>query len=175
MGDEALFQERVLKIAATGKHFALLTAPDGGFLRLEDGVIGVDDVADDGAMWLALPGGTYRHATAGRELNATSRAGGGLDLALDGHALGGDGKPSDVPARFTADHGPEQLPSQYLQFFKDHGWVCLTCVVGPNWSPSCSAWHAPTGTPTGRWTVPRRNCAKAQPWPRPLPNPSRYG
>ena len=132
MSDEALFQERVLKIAATGNHFALLTAPDGGFLRLEDGAGSVDDVADDGAMWLALSGDTYRHATTGRELNAKPRADGGLDLALDGHALGPDGKRSSVPAPFTADHGPEQLPSQYLQFFRDHGWVCLTCVVGPD-------------------------------------------
>jgi len=83
-------------------------------------------------MWVALAGDAYRHAVSGRELKATPRAGGGgFDLSLDGDALGDDGTPSSVPARFTVDHGPEQLPSQYLEFFKDHGWVCLTCVVSP--------------------------------------------
>lgn len=129
---EAVFQERVVKIAATGNHFALLTAPDGRFLRLENGATGVGDAADDHAMWVALAGDAYRHAVTGRELKAIPRAGdGGFDLKLDGHALGSDGTPSSVPARFAVDHGPEQLPSQYLEFFKDHGWVCLTCVVNP--------------------------------------------
>lgn len=129
--DEALFEERVVKIAATGNHFALLTAPDGRFLRLADGATDVGDAADDHAMWVALAADSYRHAVSGRELKATPRADGGLDLALDEHALGGDGTPASVPARFVADHGPEQLPSEYLEFFKDHGWVCLTCVVAP--------------------------------------------
>ncbi|MCY4012128.1 MAG: phytanoyl-CoA dioxygenase family protein [Gammaproteobacteria bacterium] len=128
---EALFQERVVKIAATRNHFALLTAPDGRFLRLENGATAVGDSADDHAMWDALAGDIYRHTVTGRELKTTPRADGGLDLTLDGNALGSDGTPSDVPAPFTPDHGPEQLPSEYLKFFKDHGWVCLTCVVAP--------------------------------------------
>jgi len=129
---ETPFQERVVRVAATGNHFALLTSPDGRFLRLRDGAPAVGDAADDHAMWIALADDVYRHAVTGRELRATHRAAdGGYDLTLDGQTLDGGGTPANVPARFTVDHGPEQLPSEYLKFFKDHGWVCLTCVVGP--------------------------------------------
>ena len=86
MPNDELFQERAVKIAATGKHYALLVAPGGGFVRIgDDGALGVGDAADDSAMWQALANDVYRHAVSGRELTAASRSGNGeYDLKLDG-------------------------------------------------------------------------------------------
>ena len=130
MPNDELFQERAVKIAATGKHYALLVAPDGGFVRIgDDGALGVGDAADDSAMWRALASNVYRHAVSGRELTAASRSGNGeYDLKLDGRPPDADGAPLGP---FTVAHGPEQLPSAYLPFFKENGWVCLTCMVAP--------------------------------------------
>ena len=100
-----MFQERVVRAEATGRHYTLLTAPDGRFLRIDRGAPDVGDVADDRAMWLPLGRGRFRHVETGKEL-----------------------EPGD---EFTAAHGPEKLPSEYLAFFRDNGWVCLTCVVAP--------------------------------------------
>ena len=32
---------------------------------------------------------------------------------------------------FTISHGPEKLPSVYLEHLKREGWVCVTCILTP--------------------------------------------
>ena len=101
-----LFQERAVKVEPTGRHYALLTDGNGDFLGIDrDGAQVLSEHADDQAMWTPLGGGRFRHAATGTEL-----------------------APGD---ELTATHGPEKLPSEYLAFFRDNGWVCLTCIIAP--------------------------------------------
>ena len=39
---------------------------------------------------------------------------------------------SSAGATFTPSHGPEQLPSESLAFFRANGWVCLTSILAPD-------------------------------------------
>ena len=117
---------RVVKITPTGTHFAMLLAADGRFLGISaDGepTLGVE--ADDQAMWRATSDG-YRHATTSRLAKID---GDGL-LAIDGVSAQ-PGPPGESTGAFTVAHGPERLPSEYLRFFRDHGWVCLTRILAP--------------------------------------------
>lgn len=107
MGVEDRFHERVVKIEATGRHYALLVDRDGDFLAINgDGVQITSAQADDRAMWTPIGDGRFRHVVTAAEL---------------------------VPGPdFAPAHGPEKLPSEYLAFFKENGWVCLTAIVAPD-------------------------------------------
>ncbi len=106
MAGQELFQERVVRVEATGRHYALLADSDGDYLRIDcGGGRTVSAHADDRAMWLHIGAGRFRHAVTGAEL-----------------APGPD---------FTPAHGPSRLPSEYLAFFRENGWVCLACIVAP--------------------------------------------
>ena len=101
------FQERVVKIEATGTHYTLLVGRDGDFLTINgDDTQALSAHADDHAMWLPVGDGRFRHVVTGAAI--------------------------EPGADFTPAHGPEKLPSEYLAFFKDNGWVCLTALVAPD-------------------------------------------
>ena len=110
-----------VRIVPTGTHFAMLLAADGRFLGASpegEPALGVE--ADDRVMWRVTNEG-YRHATTGR-LAKVERDG----------SLTIDGGPSGQSAQaFAAAHGPERMPSEYLRFFRKHGWVCLTHILAP--------------------------------------------
>ena len=114
MADQECFAERVVRVEPTGHHYSLLVADDGGLLAVDaDGHVQTSGVGDDSTIWEASSGG-YRHAVSERE----------LPVAADG-SVSFDGR------RFAPCHGPEQLPSQYLQTLRREGWVCLTTVLPP--------------------------------------------
>ena len=123
---------RAVKITPSGAHFAMLLAADGRFLGVsEDGepTLGVE--ADDRVMWRATDEG-YRHATTGR-LAKLQRDG---LLTIDGEppSVATDtlaGALDESAGAFAPAHGPERLPSEYLRFFREHGWVCLTRILAP--------------------------------------------
>lgn len=125
--DEAPFAETVLKIDPPARHFALLMAPDGNYLGIEPGGDATTFAfVDDRAIW-DVSADVARHVVSGRELRfeRSSQASDTITaVSLDGVAVA-DGVPC------TVAHGPEKLPSQYLEFFKANGWVCLTSVLSP--------------------------------------------
>ena len=120
-------RERVVKIEPSGQHYSLLVAPGGGFLGLdgfdESGASAVFSTADDRVMWKREADG-FRHVATGRTAHLES----GGRIVIDGRTLNERGEPGGAAAAFAVGHGPERLPSEYLRFFKEHGWVCLTCV-----------------------------------------------
>ena len=52
-------------------------------------------------------------------------------LTLDGHTLDDVGEPSSTGVLYNVEHGPEKLPSEYIDFFRKNGWVCLTSILPP--------------------------------------------
>ena len=117
---------RAVKITPTGTHFAMLVAADGRFLGMSaDGEATLGDETDDSVMWRATDEG-YRHATTDRLAKIDD------DGALTINGANAQALLPDIGAgAFAATHGPERLPSEYLRFLRDHGWVCLTHILAP--------------------------------------------
>ena len=105
------FAERVVRYDRPEHFHTLLVGTDGRFLGIgDDGEPTSFAAADDQVIWDRRDG-EVRHATTGRSLPV-----------VDG-MVGSNGE------RFAVSHGPELLPSEYLRFFEENGWVCLTCVL----------------------------------------------
>ena len=105
------FAERVVKFERPDHFHDLLVGADGRFLGIgDDGELASFSAADDRVIW-DRRNGEIRHATSGRS------------FSVDDGGVEADGQ------RFAVAHGPELLPSEYLRFFEDNGWVCLTCVL----------------------------------------------
>ena len=118
MGEQDLFQERVVKVERPEHHFRLLAAANGQLLALNDaGALCLTDVADDQVVWDRAPGG-FRHVATGKVFAA--RENGDVRLA------GAD----SLSVRVC--HGPEKLPSEYLAHLRREGWVCLACILPPD-------------------------------------------
>ena len=117
---------RVVKIAPTGTHFAMLLAADGRFLGMATGnEPALRREADDRAMWRPTEDG-YRHVATGRLAKLES----GGALTIDGVAPNAVGELAQA-GPFVPAHGPERLPSDYLRSMRRDGWVCLTHVLAP--------------------------------------------
>ena len=107
------FAERVVKFDRPAHFHTLLIGTDGNFLGIDaEGELGSFSEADDTVVW-DREDGAVRHLATGRT------------LAVD------DGSVAVIGARFAVSHGPEKLASEYLRFFEDNGWVCLTCILSP--------------------------------------------
>lgn len=105
------FAERVVKFERPGRFHRLLVGDDGRFLGIgDDDELASFSAADDKVVW-DRRNGEVQHTTTGRSLTVENGA-----VEVDGQ-------------RFAVTHGPELLPSEYLRFFEDNGWVCLTCVL----------------------------------------------
>ena len=105
------FAERVVKFERPGQFHRLLVGDDGRFLGIgDDDELASFSAADDKVVWDRHEG-EVQHTTTGRSLTVENGA-----VDVDGQ-------------RFAVAHGPELLPSEYLRFLEDNGWVCLTCVL----------------------------------------------
>ncbi len=130
------FDERVVACARPERHHAMALAPDGRFLAADDsGTLAVTDMVADAAMW-HLDGATLRHYRGTVELqvdpdgppcHGSDRHGAECRLHRDGRPIRVDGIADDAPLRIV--HGPERLPSEYLDHLRTHGWVCLAAVL----------------------------------------------
>ena len=99
MGEQNLFQERVVKVERPEHHFRLLAAANGQLLaRNEAGALCLTDVADDQVVWDRAPGG-FRHVVTGKVFAARENG----DVRLEA---------ADSPS-VRVCHGPEKLPSEY--------------------------------------------------------------
>jgi ectoine hydroxylase-related dioxygenase (phytanoyl-CoA dioxygenase family) len=125
------FQERVIKVEPSGRHFTLLVAPNGNFLGIgDDRKPATLFSATDQVMWESVEDG-FRHVVSGVLLSSTSLADGRCELSLDGKPLSEDGSTDGVAGSFSCEHGPEKLPSEYLDTLRSNGWVCLTSILSP--------------------------------------------
>ena len=130
MTDPDIFQERVLKVPIPDRHYLILVAPDGNYLGVDqDGFTTTYPHANDRIMWDESGAGSFRHVLADTEIVKKSADGDGCQLSLEGTLLDGLGKPTGESAMYNVAQGPEKLPSEYLQFFRENGWVCLTSIL----------------------------------------------
>ena len=130
MTDPDIFQERVLKVPIPDRHYLILVAPDGNYLGVDqDGFTTTYPHANDRIMWDESGAGSFRHVLADTEIVKKSADGDGCQLSLEGTLLDGLGKPTGENVMYNVAQGPEKLPSEYLQFFRENGWVCLTSIL----------------------------------------------
>ena len=106
--------ERAVRIEPAAQRYCLLVDADGAMLRWADGTLAAGQVADDAAVWDAVPGG-FRHVA-------------------DDHFVAAepDGTVAAAGSVFATAHGPEALPSASLGVLQAQGWVCLTEILAPS-------------------------------------------
>ncbi len=113
------FQERVVRHERPTHHHLFLIAPDGSMLGIDDdGGLTLSEAGDDRVIWDRTPSGV-RHAATGTEVTGTVDA---EDASL---------RVGSEDVAFRIKHGPDKLPSVYLEHLKREGWVCLTCLLTP--------------------------------------------
>ena len=114
------FQERAITLTPPRHHLVFLAAPDGSMLGLDpSGDVGLYDDGDDRVIWDVAQDGVT-HAATGKAIDVDIDEG-ACTLPINGE---------DMALRVV--HGPENLPSVYLEHLKREGWVCLTCVLPPD-------------------------------------------
>ena len=122
------FCPTVISIPNPKKHYVYLTNSEGDWLATEDGEsLRVQGQVDDSAIWDVVDGG-LQHVVTGivvsansTELNSQSK------LSFNGKSISIDGQTDE--SSYRVEHGPENLPSEYLKTFHEQGWVSLTCVL----------------------------------------------
>ena len=126
------FNPTIVAVERPAHHFCYLQAPNGDWLASHGGgALHVQGHVDDAAIW-DVEGDGFVHAVAGLRLEASAtQIEEPVRLRLDGREVGADGMLGDG-VEFTVGHGPEKLPSAYLQTMREKGWVSLTCILSPS-------------------------------------------
>ena len=116
-------RETIHKVPIPTHFFSYLVAEDGTFLSYsaETG-FSLTDQTSDSVIWDCLKNGGFEHISTGYTINSSSQ----MDetdivVKIDGDAQS-----------FRPDHGPAELPSEYLAAFREQGWVCLTQIIDDN-------------------------------------------
>lgn len=129
------YNPRVVSVAKPAHHFAYLTDANGDWLATTDGkTLEVQGHVDDAAIWNAADR-AFEHVATGLRLDAeTTDVDSATGLRLHGSAVAADATSANgaSPGTFRIGHGPERLPSEYLETLKKEGWVSLTCVMPPS-------------------------------------------
>ena len=121
--------ETIVRVPLPERHYRLILAPDGRFLGVDGGSFAILADGDDRIIWADAGDGRYRHVATGKEVVARSTNGDtSVHLEADGRAVSAEG---DEAVPFTVAHGPEKLPSEYLETMRANGWVCLTSILAP--------------------------------------------
>ena len=117
MTDSQELEPRIVTLKRPQHHYVSLVAADGSMLGLDDdGHPALFDEADDRVIWDRTTEGVH-HVATGRHLAVDS----GNDTC--NVTVGSD----EVSLRFG--HGPEKLPSEYLEHLRREGWVCLNSIL----------------------------------------------
>ena len=123
------FNPTVVSFTKPKHHYSYLNAPNGDWLATTDGKsLQVQGFVDDAAIWDATEGG-FRHATTGLEVKTSVTAVNGVTRVCLGETEIDEKGETGAPADFTINHGPEFLPSHYLELLNKQGWVALSCVL----------------------------------------------
>ena len=119
------FCPRIVSIRRLNKHFRYLNTPSGDWLGTEDGeTFCVNGYVNDAVIWDVADDG-FLHVKTGLAIAATS-------TELNANCrLSRNGASVEVQQNheFTVSHGPEYLPSHYLDTLNNQGWVSLTCIL----------------------------------------------
>ena len=133
MTDTVIFQERVVKVPIPEHHYTLLIAPDGNYLGVDqEGFTTTYPVGNDRVVWDETESGSLRSVVGDIEIQKESADADISQLTLDGNTFNDAGELSSQGALYKVEHGPEKLPSEYLEFFRKNGWVCLTSILPPD-------------------------------------------
>lgn len=125
------FCPRIITIPRPKKHFKYLNTPSGDWLGTNDGrSLQVFGHVDDAVVW-DVTGDGFRHVVSGLELTASSIELNDKCALYSGKKRVTMSEQSNPVNEFTIEHGPELLPSTYLETFKEQGWVSITCIL-PN-------------------------------------------
>lgn len=119
MSDERRLKPQIVTLRRPTRHHALLVAIDGRMLGLDaSGDLALFDEAGDGVIWDRTAAGV-RHVATGRDF-ATAADNGVCTMPVGSDAL-----------NFAISHGPEKLPSAYLEHLRREGWVCINSILPP--------------------------------------------
>ncbi len=111
------FQEKVVTIQRPTHHFKFLVRRDGAMLGLEENSkVIVCQNADDRTIW-DLRDAKLIHVVTNIELPARIESQSCI-VKVNGESMS-----------FHIRHGPEKLPSVYLDHLHKEGWVCLACIL----------------------------------------------
>ena len=135
MVKDDIFQETVVRVEKPSAHFTLLRNPTGKYLGVSDtNELSVFDYVDDKAIWEKVDGSSaYRHVVTDLLLEIESAdSENGCYLRHERSLLTHDGNIGNEGAVFSVGHGPAHLPSEYLESFRENGWVCLPSIVDPD-------------------------------------------
>ncbi len=122
--------ETVHQVPIPTHHYTLIRDPAGAYLGVDaDGTRQLFEYVDDQAIW-DRDGDSVKHVLSGQSLAVAGEAGAATLPDADA-ALGDDAGTEGNAGPFELTHGPEKMPSEYLEFFKENGWVCLTSVLAP--------------------------------------------
>jgi len=129
------YNPRVTTITRPQHHFRYLTDASGDWLATSDGkTLGVQGHVDDAAIWDISDDGFNHVATGLRLQSDTTALNCATRLRLNGSNVAADGSAGDdaPPGPFHIGHGPEKLPSEYLETLHKEGWVALAGVLPPS-------------------------------------------
>ena len=111
------FNERVVRLAPPSRHHSLLVAEDGRMLgHDENGHAELIDDGDDRVIWSRQSDG-LKHVLSGRVIQVAFD-----DVSVTLPVAG-------QQVVFAISHGPEKLPSEYLQTLREDGFVCLNSII----------------------------------------------
>ena len=131
MPDTPPTAETITRFEPPKHHYTLLRASNGDYLGADDGKFATYGHVDDKAVWDTTPGG-FRHVVSGLSLTAVGdTATGHLLRRGEAEWIAADGTlgMASAAANFVPAHGPEKLPSAYLDEFRRNGWVCLNSIL----------------------------------------------
>ena len=138
-------QPQLVTLKRPEHQYILLIAADGSMLGLNNaGDPALFDEADDRVIWDRTAEG-LKHMATGRNI--------ATDISNDVCTLpvGSD------EVFFHICHGPEKLPSEYLEHLRREGWVCLNSILQPQIIERLErvACTGPYDTWSKTWTFPR--------------------
>lgn len=124
-----MFDERAVVVNRPLQHFLLLESQDGRLVSYDGNQLKLTSDADDRVVWDRHGEDELIHVatrTVAKKISRGSNA--TFTLSLPSSV----GLQSDLsqPLELKESHGPAELPSSYLQFLRENGWVCLSCILG---------------------------------------------
>ena len=129
------YNPRVTTVAKPERHFRYLTDANGDWLATTDGkTLAVQGHVDDAAIWDVSSAG-FKHVATDLSLQSdTTTLDATTGLRLDESPVASDGSSGKGAAAgmFHIGHGPEKLPSEYLEMLERQGWVALGCILPPS-------------------------------------------
>ena len=125
------FAETVLTVPEPTEFYQYLVNEAGSYLNSGDDGLTVTSYVDDGAIWLP-ENGTFQSVESDLTLTAEAVDEGQFRLLLNGKQIRADGSLGNDNSTFHVVRGPADKPSEYWDYFKRDGWVCLPSILTPD-------------------------------------------